>query len=183
MLLSRMADSGELERVAHGVYATPSAVGHELTEKRALWLSLEPQQVANERLVQAHLTGVISHASAAVLHEAGDILEPRLEVTLPRRYRARRPAIQVHRGGLDPSEVTLVGGLPVTTPQRTLADLLRQGQDRDHVASLLRDMVRQGSLRTARLRGGLSGIKPVTPGLDPMVELLELAGIEQHGWN
>ncbi len=154
MMLSRMAEWGELERVMHGVYATPAAVGDELLEKRAVWLSLEPGRLAYERLADTLPFGVLSHATAAALHHAGDILDRQVEVTLPSRYRARRPEVRAHRGTLHRDEVTLVQGLPVTTPARTVADLLADGHDRDHVATVAADMLRQGAVSLVELEPG-----------------------------
>jgi hypothetical protein len=46
----------------------------------------------------------------------------RVEVTVPRVVR-RRPGLEVHCERLAPDEVTVVDGIPVTTPARTLLDL------------------------------------------------------------
>jgi predicted transcriptional regulator of viral defense system len=155
MLLSRMVASGELERVVHGVYATPSAATDHLVELRALWLSLDPVRSAEERLRERCSTGVLSHATAASLHQIGDLLDTWVEVTLPSRYQGRRDRIRAHRAMLEPADVTLVEGLPVTTAARTVADLVVDRHDRDHVATVMTDA----------LRGGLTGIADVARAL------------------
>ncbi|MEW1979530.1 type IV toxin-antitoxin system AbiEi family antitoxin domain-containing protein [Citricoccus sp. NPDC079358] len=140
--LARLADAGVIERVDRGIYATPAAVD-EHTPLRAAWLSLEPKILAEERLGDPVASGVISHTSAAALHEVGDLLDDEPEITLPNRKQSRR-GIRLHRGTLRTDDVTIVEGLPVTTPARTLADLLQDGQDPSHVAEIAGDMLRRG---------------------------------------
>jgi very-short-patch-repair endonuclease len=68
---------------------------------------------------------VLSHFSAAVLWA---LLRPEygpVDVTVPRRTgRAKRPGIRIHSvRDLDPRDVTVKDGIPVTTPAKTLIDL------------------------------------------------------------
>jgi hypothetical protein len=137
MLLSRMAEAGELKRMAHGVYATPEASATRLAETRALWLSLDPTRTAEERQSDLPTSGVISHESAALLHGAGTLRAGALHVTLPRRYRTARPELRTHTARLAPDEVELVDGLPVTTLARTVKDLLADRTDLAHVADVV----------------------------------------------
>lgn len=179
MMLSRMAERGELERITHGVYATPAGAGDELSEKRAAWLSIEPGRLAYERLAESPPTGVLSHATAAGLHQAGDLLEAQVEVTLPTRYRARRPEVRAHRGTLRSDEVTLVDGLPVTTPARTVADLLADGHDRDHVATVVADMLKRSIVTVSELESALGAVERGRSGREVVADLLEIAGIDE----
>ncbi|MFV2145839.1 MULTISPECIES: type IV toxin-antitoxin system AbiEi family antitoxin domain-containing protein [Isoptericola] len=179
MMLSRMAERGELERITHGVYATPAGAGDELSEKRAAWLSIEPNRLAYERLAESPPTGVLSHATAAGLHQAGDLLEAQVEVTLPTRYRARRPEVRAHRGTLRSDEVTLVDGLPVTTPARTVADLLADGHDRDHVATVVADMLKRSIVTVSELESALGSVERDRSGPEVVADLLEIAGIDE----
>lgn len=144
MQLARMVDAGVLERVAYGVYAAPAVMGEELLPLRAAWLALAPAQSAEERLADAVASGVVSHASAARLHGLGDLLADVHEFTLPRRYQSTREGVRVHRGVLTTGEVTIAGGLPVTVPARTVADLLTAGHDFEHVGQVAVDAVRTG---------------------------------------
>ncbi|MFN8074150.1 MAG: type IV toxin-antitoxin system AbiEi family antitoxin domain-containing protein [Kineosporiaceae bacterium] len=143
--LARLVDSGILERVAHGVYAFPAVIGDELLGLRAAWIALQPTLDITSRLRDPIAAGVVSHASAARLHDLGDLLADEHEFTLPTRYQARRAGTRAHRGSLSPAEVTLVAGLPVTTAARTVADLLSAGHDIEHVGQVAADAVRQGS--------------------------------------
>lgn len=79
----------------------------------------------------AHLLradGVVSHASAAVLHgmTLWGVPLDRVHLTRDRRSGGRRTKLRhVHTAALDSDEVTDVDGIPVTSVARTLADLAR----------------------------------------------------------
>lgn len=140
--LARLADAGVIERFGRGIYASPAAVD-ERTPLRAAWLSLSPSELAEERLADPPSSGVFSHTSAASLHGLGDLLDDQPEVTAPARKQSRR-GIRLHRATLCTDEVTITEGLPVTTPARTIADLLRDGHDPSHVAEIAGDALRRG---------------------------------------
>lgn len=139
--LARLADAGVIERFGRGIYAIPAAVD-EHTPLRAAWLSLSPSELAEERLADPPSSGVLSHTSAASLHRLGDLLDDEPEITVPGRKQSRR-GTRLHRATLRTDEVTLVEGLPVTTPARTVADLLRDGHDPSHVAEIAGDALRR----------------------------------------
>ncbi|HZL07024.1 MAG TPA: type IV toxin-antitoxin system AbiEi family antitoxin domain-containing protein [Coriobacteriia bacterium] len=141
--LARLADAGVLERLGRGVYATTSSADEHLS-LRAAWLALDPARTAEERLKSPTTAGVVSHASAAGLHNLGDLLDDEHEVTLPQRKQTRREGIRIHRGDLTEQDVTIVDGLPVTTEERTIADLLRAGHDPEHIAQIIGQGVRRG---------------------------------------
>lgn len=140
--LARLADAGVLERFGRGIYATPAAVD-ERTPLRAAWLALAPSELAEDRLANPVSSGVFSHTSAASLHGLGDLLDDVPEITLAERKQSRR-GIRLHRATLHIDDVTIVDGLPVTTPARTVADLLRDGHDPSHIAEIAGDALRRG---------------------------------------
>lgn len=176
--LARLANAGVIERIDQGIYAIPAAVD-ERTSLRAAWLSLEPRALAEERLVDPVSSGVLSHTSAAALHEVGDLLDDEPEITVPTRKQSRR-GIRVHRSALDADEVTIVEGLPVTTPQRTVADLLRDGHDPSHVAEIAGDVLRRG---LASRQGMATALDPLArrngqpTGAALLEHLLDLVGL------
>lgn len=140
--LARLADAGVLERVDHGVYAT-TAAANERQALRAAWLALDPARTAEERLADPITAGVVSHTSAAALHRLGDLLDDTPEITLPERKQTRR-GTRLHRAVLTDADVTIVDGLPTTTEERTVADLLRDGHDGEHVAQIIGAGTRRG---------------------------------------
>lgn len=139
--LARLADTGIVERYSHGIYAFPAAVD-DRTSLRAAWLSLSPTELAEERLIDLPSSGVLSHTSAASLYRIGNLLDDEPEITVPTRKQSRR-GLRLHRATLGNDEVTIVEGLPATTPARTVADLLRNRRDPSHVAEIAGDALRK----------------------------------------
>lgn len=105
------AGSGRLHRLHRGVYA----VGH-----RAL--TFEGRALAAV-LAMGH--GCLSHRSAAVLWRMLPAVPGPIDVSIPTRSgRRRRQGIRTHwPRSLSSEQVTRRGGIPVTTPARTIADL------------------------------------------------------------
>lgn len=132
--LSRLADAEVLERISQGIYATPSSID-EHTNLHAVWLALDPKRMAEERLIEPIASGVMSHTSAAFLQGLGDIPEDTPEITVASRKQSRRN-IRFPRDLLKGNEVTVSHGLPITTPERTAFDLLRDGHDPTHVVEI-----------------------------------------------
>lgn len=136
--MARLTDQGALERITHGVYRVSGVPPEPLDELRAAWLTLEPGRRAADRL-RDPATAVVSHRSAADLHGLGDLDADEHEFTTEERKQSRRPGIRLHRGRMTQGEWTVVGGLPVTTVVRTVADLAEARVDGGHLASIVRD--------------------------------------------
>lgn len=141
--LARLVDAGLLERLEQGVYAVTAAEADERRRLRAAWLALDPGRTAEERLGDLAASGVVSHTSAAGLYGLGDLLDDVPELTTTIRKQTRR-GVRLHRADLTATDVTLVDELPTTTVERTVADLLRDGHDVDHVATIVGEGVRRG---------------------------------------
>jgi hypothetical protein len=75
-----------------------------------------------ERLGAPGTLAVVSHRSAAVVLELGDIYADVHEFCSPARRQTRRPDVRLHRGAVRAEDWALVDGLPVTTPLRTITD-------------------------------------------------------------
>jgi hypothetical protein len=179
--LARLADAGVLQRVGRGVYATTSSAAEHLS-LRAAWLALDPAHTAELRLVNPIAAGVVSHASAAGLHQLGDLLDDQHEFTLAQRKQTVRGGIRIHRGDLLAQDVTVVEGLPVTTVERTIADLLRAGHDPEHVAQILGQGMRRGVVDLTDLAAHLDPLarrhnQPDGSGL--LEYLLDIVGLSQ----
>ena len=91
--LQRLAKTGILDRVAHGVYRLTGAPLPDYLDLRAAWLQLAPEVPARERTPER---GVASHRSAAVLYGLGHLPADRHEFTLSERLDSRRPDVGLH---------------------------------------------------------------------------------------
>jgi very-short-patch-repair endonuclease len=110
--IGRRVRAGRLHRVHRGVYA----VGHEGLGSKGRWKAA---------VLACGVGAALSHRSAA---ELWAMLEPAggaIQVTVPvAGGRARREGIRIHRHpSLSRAEITIRGGIAVTRPGRTLADL------------------------------------------------------------
>ncbi|WP_459547802.1 type IV toxin-antitoxin system AbiEi family antitoxin domain-containing protein [Nocardia sp. X0981] len=153
--LKRYTDRGLLVRLRHGVYRLSGSPISPLEALRAEWLALEPPRTATERLKDPIPHGVISHRSAAVLQNLGDLEADVHQFTVPRRRHTRSPDVTFRVAELDREDWHRVGGLPVTRPLRTAVDLAAAHTDGGHLASVVRDVLLTGDTDSARLADAL----------------------------
>lgn len=134
--LIRLQGSGDLRRVARGVYALVGAFPGPREPTIAAWLRLVDGRMPWETGAPP---AVASHATAASIHSIGTIPEQTPTFTVEkRRHRPQDGTIQIHVATLEPGDwgwIDLPEGLrfPVTTPARTIVDLAWSGEDHDHV--------------------------------------------------
>jgi Transcriptional regulator, AbiEi antitoxin/Protein of unknown function (DUF559)/AbiEi antitoxin C-terminal domain len=101
--------TGQLHVWYRGVYA----VGHRAVRREGRWMAA---------VLAAGIAGVLSHRSAAALWAIRQSARARIEVTVPTKRRSAND-VQIHTAALEPDEMTVYDGIPVTTPARTLVDL------------------------------------------------------------
>lgn len=160
-MLAHLVRDGALEAVGRGVYLWSGEAAPNHLEIRVAWLRLDPAAAARERDGLGADDGVVSHASACVLHEIGDIPAPAVELAVPRRRRTTAPHVRIRvRADLTPDLVAVVDGLPVTTPARTIVDLLRDGADGGHVGGVIADAERRGLIDSERLARAVARFAP-----------------------
>ncbi|GAA2955065.1 MULTISPECIES: type IV toxin-antitoxin system AbiEi family antitoxin domain-containing protein [Streptomyces] len=140
--IRRLTEAGLLENVGRGVYLLQAAGFPMHLEIKVAWLRLQPVVFASERLLGGRDSGVVSHASACQLHGLGDIPAPKTEISVPRRRTTTEPFVHLRTVQLEPDDITLVEGLPVTTARRTILDLLRSKTDGGHLGGVIADAER-----------------------------------------
>src|SRR5699024_8323376 len=84
--------------------------------------------------------------TAAVMHDLGDFLLEEIEFATPTPRSTRIPYVRLRTMTLTPEEITFAQGLPCMTVERTIADLVEEWVDRSHIAGVVGDAVRAGSL-------------------------------------
>lgn len=181
--LSRLAAAGHLNRLAHGVYMDAGAPSSLFDDLRAAWLSTEPKIMGEARIKDSTNGIVVAGASAARLHDIGDLWADRHEFVSPKRRQSQRAEIRYRQRKLEPADVTLVEGLPAMTMERTISDLVEDVGDLSLVADALRDASFKRNLDLARLRellGPTAERNGFKKGDGPALlnRLLELAGID-----
>lgn len=137
--VARLARSGVLEPVVHGVHRLVGTAEDRLGGLRAVWLAVEPQTLAGVRVSRDDPGGVVSHRSAAVVHGLGDIDADVHELTVNARRRSRNSEVRFHIAVRDRGSWTVQSGLPVTTVAQTIADLASVRTDGGHLARVVSD--------------------------------------------
>lgn len=183
MNLTRLTASGDLVRLSHGVYRVAGAPSGAHEELRAAWLATDPAKLAYERLGKHPRRAVVSGESATKLHGIGDLRAMRSEFTTPNRRQTQRSDVRYRSRLLPEQDVTVREGLPVTTRERTIADLVEDRHDLSIVGDALRDAARQSHLDMNRLTELLSPLAERNghrkgDGDALLNALLEIAGID-----
>lgn len=133
-----------LFRVLHAVYS-PSPCVDEWGLRWAAILATDPERA------------VLSHWSAGEVHRMVASRTMPLHVTVPGSGRRGAAGLVVHRSrGLPPSDVQIVRGLRVTSPERTVLDVAARSDD-DVVRRMIREGEFQGVLRSGVLRDTFAG--------------------------
>jgi len=144
---------GRLIHVARGVYRLrdfPSSPHEHIV---AGWLCTPPSADA-----------VVSHESALELDDLADVIADAVHVTVP-RVRRRKPieGVVVHPTTfpVTPRQRREVLGVPVTTVERTIVDLVRAGGVTEQVEAAVDQALRRG-LTTKRRLAATAGAFPLT---------------------
>ncbi len=110
--VQQRAAAGRLHRVHHGVY---SVAPPELLSRYGRWTAA---------VLACGPGAVLSHRSAAALHELRATERANVEVTVPGRSTRKRAGIDIHRSTtLTAADTTRFNGIPTTTVARTQLDL------------------------------------------------------------
>jgi very-short-patch-repair endonuclease len=108
--VSKRVAAGRLHRIHRGVYA----VGHRALSQEGRWMAA---------VLAAGEGAAVSHVTAATLWQIWRRRATGIQVVAPRGQRSLT-GVRIHRARrLDPRDVTVWRGIPVTTVARTLVDL------------------------------------------------------------
>jgi len=138
--LAHREGDGRLERLAHGVYRQGGSPSRPLDDLRAAWLSTNPAKLAHERTADPDV--IVGSAAGALVHRIGGIDPLPYRLITRDRRQTQRQEIAYSQRPVGREDVTVRDGLPVTTVERTIADLLRDYGDISLVADALRDATR-----------------------------------------
>lgn len=137
--IKRMLRAGRWQAMHRGVYFADAGLPTPLERARAAVLAVGD--------------GVASHDTAARVHGIVVVRHSMTEhLTVDRKLRRpHRPQLRMHTSGLTPRQQCTLGGVPLTTAERTAYDLLR---DADPLTGIYacEDALRRGLVRPASLR-------------------------------
>ena len=131
-LLTHHVKRGKFIRVSRGVYRIrdyPSAPREELV---AAWLRLAPD-------------AAVSHESALEVFGLSDLIPDAIHISVPRTRRrlARQPGVRIHTSAkpLSGDQVTIRGGVRVTSPARSIIDAAEAGAFPDQIQAAIRQAI------------------------------------------
>lgn len=143
--LSRLVTAGAVELMRRGTYRY--VVGEETSHAyiKAAWLAAYPKSTAAERLRARPLDAVVAGRTASALHGIGDLHEDPYTFIVRVRRQTSFADLEFHTWPLDDRDVTFVEGLPVTTMERTIVDLVKGRQDPEHIRRAVVDALVSGA--------------------------------------
>jgi predicted transcriptional regulator of viral defense system len=144
-VLVRLAQRGRLERMSRGVYRIAHFPADRLAQYReaVLWAqaSQGPERVA------------LSHETALLLYGISDVNPARVNLTVPMSARLRREHpnwVVIHRADLTPQEISQHKGMPVTSIERSVMDVLSTTHRADIARQAITDALREGLFTAAQ---------------------------------
>lgn len=151
-LASAVAE-GRISIVRAGVFEFPdSEQWSRFGDWAAEWLAARPNADIHHR--RAHPDSLVSHAAAARLQDLGVIVPQGLELTAPGPVQIDDSSTRVWRGpiGTRGKDWTVVEGFPVTSPARTVEDLLTAGCDGSYLGTVIDDVLNRGDVAASTVR-------------------------------
>ncbi|MGI8439974.1 MAG: type IV toxin-antitoxin system AbiEi family antitoxin domain-containing protein [Thermoleophilaceae bacterium] len=135
---------GRFERVARGLYRIRLFPSDPHEHIVAAWLGLGTPEA------------VVSHESALELFDLSDVIADQVHISIPREKRRRhtRPGVRVHTTTrpLTGQDARRANGVPVTSPERTIADVLEAGGQPEQLELAVSQALDRGLTTPARLR-------------------------------
>jgi len=134
--------SGEWIKLLRGVYRLAR---YPLTDRSelVLWILWSRDKKGNPQ-------GTWSHQTALDIHEMSDVMPSKMHMTVSPRFRKRAAIpkhLKLHFGTLAKSDVEAYQGYQVTTPIRTLIDVIEEGiVPQEQIEQAIRDGLRKGIL-------------------------------------
>jgi predicted transcriptional regulator of viral defense system len=145
-VLVRLAQRGRLERMSRGVYRIAHYPADRLAQYREAVLWAQASHHGPERVA-------LSHETALLLYGISDVNPSRVHLTVPRAARLRREHpewIMIHRADLTGQEINQHEGMPVTTVERSIMDVLSTTHRTDIARQAITDALREGLLSTTQ---------------------------------
>lgn len=156
MDLQRAVRNRAIERLDHGVYRISGAGQDPHQRLRVAWLRLAPELSPRQRTIRPHLW--VSHRSAARLLDLGVVPADVPEFISDRRLQSRADVrVRVRSEGLEQADWMIHDGFAVTTPARTIADLVVERMDGGHLGRIASDAVARGLVSRDEIQSAVGG--------------------------
>lgn len=146
MQLRRMSSDGRIEPMARGTYRFASAGDTEHAGLKAAWLSLLPSKTAYDRLKARPRDCVATGRTAAALLGDTELHPEPYCFSTDRGRRTTRTDVRLLPWSTEECDVTIIDGIPTTSPEKTVADLVRLREDPSLIANFVEGMASRGHI-------------------------------------
>ncbi|MEG0419109.1 MAG: type IV toxin-antitoxin system AbiEi family antitoxin domain-containing protein [Gordonibacter sp.] len=172
-VVAKACEAGGLVRIAHGAYRMAGTPASQLDDLVAIWKLTDPSKMTHERMPVAAWDGVaVAGSTAASILGIGDFYLSPYRILAPRRFGSRNTETRFGARSIQRDDVSFVHGIPVTRTERTLIDLVLDGEDPSLVQDALSD-ARVKGLDEERLEHLVSQTKASTKAKKTMERLFE----------
>ena len=137
--LSVLVKGGKLKRVDWGIY-------------RFTYYPSSPFEDLFIAILKAGDKSVISHETVLSVYGISDLLPGVIHVIIPKTHSRRRTNIKFHIQKIEADEITRYQGLPITTIERTILDVLRSGVDLQQVERAVTSAIERGLTTREKLK-------------------------------
>ena len=144
-VLAKAREAGKLVRIAHGAYRMAGTPASQLDELTAAWKLTDPAKMTHERVPFDAWDGIaVAGNTAASILGIGDFYLSPYRILAPRRINSRNVETRFGVRDITRNEVSFASGIPVTSIERTLVDLVLDGEDPSLVEDALSDAREKG---------------------------------------
>lgn len=176
------AQSGRIERIVRGAYRLVGSGSSQTDELAAIWKLTAPAMFTHERARVEAWDGIaIGGPTAASLLGIGDFYPSPYRIYTPKRINSRNKTVSFAVRNVARDEVSFAEGYPITTPERTIYDLVADDEDQSLVANALRDSCGGGrTFSFHKLKSLLDARYGTRRGARTLASLLADAGIPER---
>lgn len=143
--IAKACEAGRLVRIAHGAYRMAGVPASQLDDLAALWKLTDPAKMTYERMQADAWDGIaVAGSTAASILGIGDFYLSPYRILSPRRINSRNAESRFGVRDVFRDDVSFVEGVPVTGVERTLVDLVLDGEEPSLVEDAFADALARG---------------------------------------
>ena len=153
--LSRMVADGRVEPTSYATYRLTAGEETSHCGVKSAWLSLFPKATAHERLKARPRDAIVACRTAAYMHGDTELHETPYAFAVADGTRSTRSDVVLHSWHIEERDITIIEGLPTTTIERTIADLVRTNEDPSLVGNFISGTCSRGHVVDENKLAGL----------------------------
>ncbi len=138
--IAHQVDAHRIEPICYGVYRYCVDKQTSNPNIKAAWLSIFPKKKAEDRLRQQPYDAVVAGKTAANMLGIQDFSASPYTFAVRQRKQSVRDDLSFLSREVDEHDVVIIDGLPVTSFERTIYDLVRSREDSQLVDKFIKDV-------------------------------------------